>query len=444
MKKGLRSFLVLLALAATLLMGGLVLAQPSPQPGPERPPPMSGRAPVEPPAPPPPSRDWGGPAAPMPMGTPGQPGQLGIPGDMVPSRDPGAALTATVLIFSPGDHPFFKFGHNAIWMHDAAARDYRFRDRVYNWGTFGFDDWTLIPKFVTGRSLYWLSIQSLGGTKAGYHAENRGIIAQELDLTSAQKVELQRRLDENLLPENSHYKYDYYRDNCSTRVRDMIDGVIDGRLKAASTPAARMTYRQHTLRLTADLPYLEVLLNLAMGDFIDKPITLWEEAFIPMELQKTLRRVMIPGPDGVERPLVRREYIMLPTDRPEPALSPPVWWPYPLIVGLLCGAMLALLGRAAGKSRAARIVFGSTLAFSGLLFGFFGSFFVFVWAATDHLVGYHNENIMMCAPWAIVLTGTGIRVAMNRVRAIAFAYKLVTAAAGFAVLGAILKVLPFF
>ncbi len=443
MKKGLRSFLVLLSLAATLLVGGLVGAQPSPQQRPEGPPLVEGRAPVEPPAPPPPPHGMFDPSGPMPMGAPSQPGQpspLGMP----PGRDRGAALTATVLIFSPGDHPFFKFGHNAIWIHDASARDYRLRDRVYNYGTFGFDDWTLIPKFVTGRSLYWLSVESLAGTKAGYHAEGRGIVAQELDLTSAQKIELQRRLEENVRPENSHYKYDYYRDNCSTRVRDMIDGVIDGKLKAASTPVARMTYREHTLRLTADLPYEEVLLNLAMGDFIDKPITLWEEAFIPMELQKTLRRVTIPGPDGVDHPLVRREYIMLPTEKPEPALAPPVWWPYSLGFGLFLGGLMALLGRAARTNRGARILFGSTLATTGFVFGFFGCFFLFVWAATDHVVGYHNENIFMCVPWAIVLTGTGIRVAMNRVRAIYFAHKLITAAAAFAVLGTIVKVLPWF
>lgn len=369
---------------------------------------------------------------------------FGFGASPTPPADLGSALTAYVLIFSPGDHPFYKFGHNAIWIHDVSGRNAFARDRVYNWGTFSFGDPALIPKFFLGRFMYWLSAAPIGWTKEAYRAENRGIVAQELDLTSEQKVELQRRLEENLRPENRYYKYDYYRDNCSTRVRDMVDLITGGRVKAVSKAPARMSYRDHTLRLTADLAPEEVILNLVMGDFIDKPITVWEEAFIPMELQKTLRAVTVPGPDGTEHPLVKREFILVPTDRPDPAATPPVWWPYALVTGLLAGLVLAGLGRAARTQRFARVLFGTSLAFFGLVFGFLGTFFIAAWVFTDHVVGYRNENIFLCAPWVIVLTGTGVRVALNRVRSIVFAEKLVRAAAAFALLGTVLKVLPWF
>jgi hypothetical protein len=224
----------------------------------------------------------------------------------------------------------------------------------------------------------------------------------------------------------------------------MIDTVTDGGVKAVSKDPARYTYREHTLRLTADLAAEEVILNLVMGDFIDKPVTVWEEGFIPMELQKTLRKVKVPGPDGSEKPLVKREFVLVPTDRPEPAEAPPTWSPWSLALGLLGGLAFAGLGRAARSSAGARVVFGTGLAFSGLVFGFFGCFFLAAWIFTDHVVGYRNENTFLCAPWAIVLTGTGIRVAMNRVKSIVFADKLVRAAAVFAVLGTVLKVIPFF
>src|SRR4051812_13111286 len=73
--------------------------------------------------------------------------------------EPGDELTVYVITFGPGDHPFYKFGHDAIWIHDASAspRDAMKRDAVYNWGTFAFGDPALIPKFVQGRFLYWLS-----------------------------------------------------------------------------------------------------------------------------------------------------------------------------------------------------------------------------------------------------------------------------------------------
>jgi hypothetical protein len=346
------------------------------------------------------------------------------------AREPGAALEVYVLTFSPGDHPFYKFGHNAIYIRDPEARDPRKRDLVYNWGTFTFGDPALMPKFLLGRFMYWLSIQSLDSTKRIYQRENRSIDIQELDLSPAQKLELKRRVDENAKQENRYYKYDYYRDNCSTRVRDMIDGVIDGGLRAASSDPARLSYRDHTLRLTADFVSVNLFLGVAMGRFIDQPITAWDEAFIPMELQSLLRRVKLVGEDGVERPLVKSERILLPANRTPPLENPPVWWPHSLAAGLAFGGALFGLARLASrKQKPARIALGVILALLGLVTGFFAFAFMGLWFFTDHAVAYRNENILLLAPWTIVLVGTGLRLAAGRSKSIHFASKIVAAAA---------------
>src|SRR5689334_17904753 len=76
-------------------------------------------------------------------------------------------LTVGLLTFGPGDHPFFKFGHNAIWVHDSVKRV----DRVYNFGTFFFDSPLLIPTFLKGKLKYWLSVDALNSTIAIYRYE---------------------------------------------------------------------------------------------------------------------------------------------------------------------------------------------------------------------------------------------------------------------------------
>jgi hypothetical protein len=345
-------------------------------------------------------------------------------------REPGEALEVYVLTFSPGDHPFYKFGHNAIYIRDPESRDPRKRDLVYNWGTFTFGDPALLPKFLMGRFMYWLSIQSLDSTKRVYQRENRSIDIQELDLSPAQKLELKRRVDENAKQENRYYKYDYYRDNCSTRVRDMIDGVLEGRLKAVSSDPARLSYRDHTLRLTADFVSVNLFLGVAMGEFIDRPIQQWDEAFIPMELQSSLRRVKLVGEDGAERPLVKSERVLLTANRTPPLENPPVWWPHSLAAGLAFGGALFGLARAASrKQKPARIALGAILALLGLVTGFFAFAFMGLWFFTDHAVAYRNENILLLAPWTIVLVGTGLRLAAGRAKSIHFANKLVGAAA---------------
>ncbi|NUO52975.1 MAG: DUF4105 domain-containing protein [Polyangiaceae bacterium] len=387
-----------------------------------------------------------------PISGDGPPDEPGI--DERPPRAPGEGgsqatpikdhLRVSVLTFSPGDHPFYKFGHNAILIYDDSKRGKRDYAKVYNYGTFSFGDPALIPKFFLGRFQYWLSAQTLQGTIAGYKRENRAIIEQELALDAQTKLELQRMLEENLLPENRYYKYDYYRDNCATRVRDMIDKAIGGRIKAVSSGPARLSYREHTLRLTESLPGEYVILNLVMGDLIDKPITEWDEGFIPMELQKTLRKVTVPGADGKEISLVKNEKTILASHQTPPPENPPVWWPYALITGLIMGSGLAGLGRAAAKSGVARVGFGVVLSIFGLIAGFFGWFFLAAWAFTDHAVGYGNENVMLCVPWAIVLTGTGINVARGKAKSIHRAFAFVRAAAIAAVVALALKALPWF
>ena len=360
----------------------------------------------------------------------------------VAHAEPGDELTISVLTFGPGDHPFFKFGHNAILVHDASRADMR-KDMVYNFGTFGFESWTLIPNFFRGKLQYWLSIQSLGGTVALYREENRTIVEQELELTPKQRREIADALWINALPANKYYKYDYYQDNCSTRVRDAVDKVIGGRIKAASTPPAGMSWRSHTRRLTADDLPVYLGLHAAMGSFIDQKITIWEEMFLPVIVQETLRKVTVLGPDGAERPLVKREReILAAPGRPPLRTVPPQWSLWMFLVGTAIGGVFYGLFQAQSR-KPARIVLGVTLSFFGLVLGFLGSLFCAFWFFTDHQVAYHNENILQMAPTLLGLVGAGIQLARgkpsgDRVRL------LLVVSAGASVLGLMFKVLPWF
>lgn len=348
----------------------------------------------------------------------------------------------TILTFGPGTHPFFKFGHNAIWISDPSRKEPR-TNLVYNWGMFSFGDPALLPKFVLGRFMYWMEPQTYRGTIAGYKREGRSIDAQELDLDPVTKLELVRLLEENAKDENKYYKYDYYRDNCSTRVRDMINRISGDRVKAASLAPARLNFREQTSRLTADLAWEYVALNLVMGDLIDQPRTKWEESFIPMELQQVLREVKIVGADGVERPIVKSEYRILEPALTPPREDPPMTWPYMLLAGLVSGGGLFGLGHLSRRAPA-RIALGVLTSFFGLFFGFFGWFFLAAWAFTDHEVGYRNENVLLCVPWAIVLVGSGARLAFGRTKSALFAETLTRYALTSAIVATVAKVLPWF
>jgi hypothetical protein len=352
--------------------------------------------------------------------------------------EPGDDLTVVVLTFGPGDHPFFKFGHNAILVQPGSNEE---NGLVYNFGTFAFDSPGLVPKFLRGRFKYWLSVSRMEDTPASYISDNRTIEAQELDLTPAQKWSLWQSLRENARFENREYLYDYFRDNCSTRVRDAIDRAVGGLVRQAGQRPAAMTYRADALRMTADFLPEYIGLNLGLGRPTDAPITLWEEAFLPERLRDLLRDVRIPSESG-EKPLVKSERTLFAAHRPPKPNRPPNWTVFFLAAGLVLGALVAVLGLLGCNHPAARVGLGIAGSSLGLGFGVLGLILLSLWLFTDHKAAYDNANIFLLAPWSVVLAGYGVGVALGRPTAMRKAFWVVATAAAFAVIGVLSKAIP--
>jgi hypothetical protein len=352
-------------------------------------------------------------------------------------------LTVGVMTFGPGDHPFFKFGHDAIWIHDRAAGS----DRVYNFGTFTFDSPRLILDFLHGRMTYWLSVSSLAATQSVYERENRSIVVQELSLDPEVKRALRARLDANARPENRAYKYDYFLDNCATRVRDAIDASVGGRLRASARDPGRLTLRGQALRMMAGYLPLYVALDLILGPDVDRPVDRWAESFIPEELSRVLGEVAVPGPAGTQ-PLVVRTTEMFHPRRAPPLAEPPDRRGIFFLCGLCVGLIFCALGWWAGRPAwsltgwgvFSRGLLGFLIAGWGLLVGFVGCFLVYVWIDTDHVVAHRNQNILLCAPFALALLVLGFGVALGRPGATRKALAIAASASASAVVACLVKV----
>jgi hypothetical protein len=381
----------------------------------------------------------------------------------VSHAEPGDNLTVSALTFGPGDHPFFKFGHNAILVQvrsrgepagfagSGPSREglgtlpgvpsQSAEGWVYNFGTFSFDSPMLIPKFLRGNFYYWLSVSSVEETLGSYAAANRTILAQELELTAAQKWTLWQALRKNARPENREYLYDYFYDNCSTRVRDAIDRAIGGRVQQAGQGAAPMTFRAHSLRMVADLWPEYVGLYVGLGRGADVPINRWHEAFLPERLADLLRAVRVPVADG-DKPLVKSETVLYRAVRPDKPAAPPNWLAYFLLLGVVLGGSMWGLGRLAERSGTARVALGAATSAVGGGFGVLGLVMLCLWAFTNHRVAHANANIMQFAPWAVALVGYGIGVAIGRPRATRRAHAIVLSLLVFALAGLLGKALP--
>lgn len=326
---------------------------------------------------------------------------------LVPSAaraEPGDEYTVSVLTMGPGEPVFFRFGHNAIWVHNNRTH----LDEVYNWGTFSFEEPGLIVKFLRGLLTYWLSMQSYRGTVAQYHFEGRSLDAQELNLTAAQKLRLVMAVRENARPENARYRYHYYEDNCSTRVRDAVDTVIGGRLHDVSRQPSALSYRDETSRLTADVWWAYVILNATLGPYLDQPVNEWQLMFAPGRLQEGLRKATNVDSAGNVVPLVRVERSVLESHQFDARPEPPHRKGALFALGAAVGIFLAGLGAASMRrrnrtSRRLAIIFALATSTLGAVAGFIGVLFVLLWTITNHASAYRNENLLLISPLAFAL-----------------------------------------
>lgn len=359
-------------------------------------------------------------------------------------RAPGTAELGTpdrvsVLTMGPGDHPFARFGHNALLLEWQGER----LGLVYNFGTFAFDGLQGVQDFMAGRFRYWLSISSLPRTLRVYASYDRSVVAQDLNLTEAQRAEIAEALEVNALPQNRYYDYDYYYDNCSTRVRDVVDRVLRGQLQSALRGAGRYSFRGHTERLTADAFWLYLGLDLALGPLTDRPTTRWNELFIPGELRSALASASVER-GGQRVPVVARERVLVTSTRAPERAAPPQRVLGFALAGVLLGAAFAALGQLGATNRPARVAFAVSTALVGLVLGLLGTVFVVFWAFTKHWSAFQNYNILVCTPWSLVLVGTAVGVIRGRAKSLRLHHRLIQLSTLSAAAAVLLALIPDF
>jgi hypothetical protein len=287
------------------------------------------------------------------------------------------------------------------------------QNAVYNYGTFAFDGMQGVEDFMAGRFRYWLSVSSLSSTLRAYGAAGRSLELQQLRLTEAERAALAKKLERNARPDQRYYDYDYYRDNCSTRVRDVIDQLIGGQLARQVQGPGSLTFRQHTLRLLGDAPYVYAGLDLALGAPTDQPTTRWQELFLPQELHDALSHATREL-DGKTVPLVASERRLLGSEFPPAPRSPPERIFRFGVLGGGFGLLFAVLGLNAARVKSLRIAFGLWSALWGALLGILGSALTWFWFFSKHEAAFRNRALLVCPPWALALTVAGAALVLGR------------------------------
>jgi hypothetical protein len=307
---------------------------------------------------------------------------------------PGESLEVSLITYGPGDIYWERFGHDAIELRDTASGE----EVNFNYGVFNFDEKNFFFNFARGRMHYLIDAEVATDEENFYAQAGRSVTKQKLALTAQQAAALRDFLFWNLKPENAVYNYDYYVDNCTTRVRDALDRALGGVIKARLNHLpGGMTYRQQTVRLMSAQPWLMLILDLGLGPYADQPLNAWQESFLPEELQKSLRNVSVSDGHGGAQPLVQNESLLSPNhlDAPPPA-APDLRIPLG-VAGLIVAAVLIVAWR---RARPAYALLGSLFL---ILAGLTGLAMLILWTLTAHHSAWANANLFLFNPLAFLL-----------------------------------------
>ena len=298
----------------------------------------------------------------------------------------GCPIRISLLTCTPGQELYSTFGHSAIRVVDSATNT----DLVFNYGTFDFYDPDFYKKFIKGKLLYFVSVDSLQNFLLEYQYDKRGIIEQVLNLSCGEKQAMMSALFENAKEENKYYHYDFNYDNCTTRLRDMLEKATGKELKTKNIlPHVKTTFRHliHDYLNRGGQQWSKLGIDILLGSPLDKKITNREAMFLPDYLMMAFDSSSIN-----HESLVAQKNILLISQEEKKAK--------PLFTPLLVFSILFLL--IATVSIFAATSFRVFLKIFDFIFfftlGLLGILLLFMWFGTNHAMCKNNFNLVWALP----------------------------------------------
>lgn len=188
-----------------------------------------------------------------------------------------------LLTCAPGTETYSIYGHTALRI---AIRGTGF-DRVYNWGIFDFTTPHFAYRFAKGKLDYMLGAYDYTDFLNEYVTEERSVWSQKINLTTADKKRLFLLINENLKPENIKYRYNFFYDNCSTRVRDILEKSISDSIDC-QVPQEKVTFRQLIDQFQGVMPWIDLGADMLLGLQADRKASAREEMFLPLYLKSNM------------------------------------------------------------------------------------------------------------------------------------------------------------
>ncbi len=294
-------------------------------------------------------------------------------------------IQISLLTCTPGEELYSTFGHSAFRVVDSVTHT----DLVFNYGTFDFYDPDFYKKFIRGKLVYFVATDSLPSFLLEYEYYKRGVTEQVLNLSCSERQRMLVALNENAKEENKYYRYDFNYDNCTTRLRDMLEKITRQKLQTRNIlPHTGTTFRNliHEYLNKGGQHWSKLGIDILLGSPLDKKVTNSEAMFLPDYLMMAFDSATFNG-----KPLVSEKNSLI--NAFENKKSNTLFTPFILFsILFLVICVVSFLK----KEWVNFLNFFDFIFF--FLLGLLGSWLVFMWLGTDHAMCKNNFNLLWALP----------------------------------------------
>jgi hypothetical protein len=296
---------------------------------------------------------------------------------------PEKHLRISVLTCGAGTEIYSVFGHSAVRVVDSTIGS----DIVYNYGTFDGFDKDFEMNFMRGKLLYYLSSEEYNSFMSNYFEDHRWVEEQVLFLSTEEKTKIENFLLDNIRPENRAYHYDFFFDNCSTRIRDIFEHSLGSNFKYPNVlPSEKsISFRTIINQYLHNEHWALFGINILLGSKVDKNMSNAEIMFLPDFLRDGIASATLNG-----QVFSSKSIQLLPA---QPSINKIVRNDAAIIMWLL--AIITIIGMTVPSLKLlGAIMSNAVLIITGLL----GVLIIFMWLGTNHQTCSNNFNLLWALP----------------------------------------------
>lgn len=337
----------------------------------------------------------------------------------------GSHYQIYLLTIAPGNallELYVWWGHSAFVIEDLRTKN----KEVYDFGVFTMPENQVLLNFLGGRIDYLVASHSgfyYEAMMQSFLREGRWTVLQPLNFPPEKTYQIMMYLRENVQKGNNIYKYHFFKENCCTKLRDLIDFGTSGALFEATKATSKKSLRKTAQSYLAKSFMADWGLSFLLSTAVDAPCTKWDQLYLPVELMKAVDRLEYINPKGEEvklsgkaiqsfppgkmKALVKKgisaERGVLDGDPTRVREKPPITWLVALFLGIVVGDIGAIFFLLGTKSKIIRILGGIYSGVIALLLFVLGLVLFYMAFFSTHDVTFGNWNLILINPLTMLL-----------------------------------------